>query len=121
MAETRIAKPIIKLYLLPEWDEAQFQTCFTRLVNAARSVAALHVSGPDDLIILFSQDAMVYGLGTVILIEVDLPRDLITDSDVENETAEAIHAVVQGLLPNAYVQCKVYPYGTDRGYQVTGM
>jgi hypothetical protein len=92
-----------------------------RLVNAAKSVTALHVTSASDVIILFSQDAMVYGSGTEILVEVALPQDLIVDNDVENETANAIHAVMQGLLPEAYVQCKVYPFGTDRGYQATGI
>lgn len=120
MSATIVAKPIIKVYLLPAWDEAQFRTCFNRLVNAAKSVASLKIGGPSDLIILFSQDAMVYGLGAEILVEVDLPQHLIADDDVENQTAAAIHAVLQGLLPDAYIQCKVYPFRTDRGYRATG-
>jgi hypothetical protein len=121
MSATRIAKPIIKLYLLPAWDESQFRACFNRLVNAAKSIAALQVSSASDLIILFSQDAMVYGAGAEILVEVDLPQYLIGDNDVEQQTADAIHAVMRGLLPDAYVQCKVYPFDTERGYRTTGM
>jgi hypothetical protein len=121
MAATRVAKPIIKIYLLPAWDEGQFKACFNGLVRAARSVPALQVNSGSDLIVLFSQDAMVYGLGAEIFIEVNVPRDLIVDNEVENETADAIHAVMQGLLPDAYVQCKVNPFSTDRGYHATGM
>lgn len=121
MSATRPAKPIIKVYLLPAWDEAQFRACFNRLVNAAKSVKALQINSASDLIILFSQDAMVYGLGAEILVEVDLPQHLIVDNDVEQKTADAIHAVMRGLLPEAYVQCKVYPFGTERGYRSTGM
>jgi hypothetical protein len=121
MSATRPAKPIIKVYLLPAWDDAQFRGCFNRLVNAAKSVPALRVNSASDLIVLFSQDAMVYGVGAEILIEVDLPQHLIIDDDVETTTANAIHAVMQGLLPEAYIQCKVYPFSTERGYRATGM
>lgn len=115
------AKPIIKIYLLPAWNEGQFQACFNRLFNAAKSVPSLKVEAAKDLIILFSQDAMVYGAGSEILIEVDLPQHLITGDNVETQTANAIHAVVQGLLPDAYVQCKVRLFDTERGYRATGM
>jgi hypothetical protein len=121
MSAIRFAKPIIKLYLLPAWDEAQFRVCFNRLVNAAKTVTALQVNDASDLIILFSQDAMVYGLGSEILVEVDLPKHLIVDADVETRTANTIHTVMQGMLPEAYVQCKVYSFDTERGYRATGM
>jgi hypothetical protein len=120
MPALRLAKPIIKVYLLPAWGEGQFKACFNGLVSAARSVPALQVNNASDLIVLFSQDAMVYGLGAEIFIEVHVPQDLIVDNDVETKTADAIHAVVQGLLPDAYVQCKVTPFSTDRGYRATG-
>lgn len=120
MPATRLAKPIIKIYLLPAWDEGQFKDCFSGLVSAARSVPALQVNNASDLIVLFSQDAMVYGLGAEIFIEVHVPQDLIVDNEVENKTADAIHAVVQGLLPDAYVQCKVTSFSTGRGYCATG-
>jgi hypothetical protein len=120
MPATRPAKPIIKVYLLPAWNEDQFQACFNRLVNAAKSIAALHVNSEDDIIILFSQDAMVYGLGTEIVIEVDLPQSLVVDT-AEQETADAMFAVMQGFLPKAYIQCKVYAFDTSRGYRATGV
>jgi hypothetical protein len=119
MPETRRAKPIIKVYLLPAWNESQFQVCFNRLVNAAKSVSALKIDSASDLIILFSQDAMVYGSGSEILVEVDLPMHLISEDDIEQRTADAIHGVLQGLLPEAYVQCKIYPFSTERGYRST--
>lgn len=121
MSAMPVAKPIIKIYLLPAWDEAQFRACFNRLVNAVRSIAALRVKSAGDLIILFSQDAMVYGMGAEILVEVELPQHLILDEDVETRTATAIHGVMQGLLPDSYVQCKVYSFATNRGYWATGM
>ena len=63
---------------------------------------------------------MVYGLGDQILIEVNLPQTLIPGDNVETETVNAIHAVIQDLLPDAYVQCKLYPFDTGRGYRATG-
>lgn len=120
MPTTHPAKPVIKVFLLPAWDDAQFRLCFNRLVNAVKSVPALQVNNADDLIILFSHDAMVYGVGAEILVEVDLPEHLVVDDDVESRTANAIHAVMQGLLPEAYIQCKVYLFSTDRGYRATG-
>jgi len=120
MSATRIAKPVIKLFLLPAWNEAQFRACFNRLLKAAQSVAGLHVNTESDLIVLFSQDAMVYGAGTVVLIEVGLPRDLTVNNDVATNTANAIYAVMQGLLQDAYIQCGVYLFDTGQGYRATG-
>ena len=120
MSATHIAKPVIKVFLLPDWNEAQFRACFDRLVRAAQSITGLHINSENDLIILFSQDAMVYGVGAVILIEVALPQELVIDNDVETRTANAMYAVMQGLLPDAYIQCNVYPFGTERGYRATG-
>jgi hypothetical protein len=117
MPETRSAKPVVRLYLLPAWNENQFQVCSNRLVNAARSVTALQVDDEDDVIILFSQDAMVNGLGGKILIEVNLPQDMLADDGVAQATADAMFAVMQGLLPDAYVQCTVDSYDIARGYR----
>lgn len=119
MPATRSAKPVIKLYLLPAWNENQFHACSNRLVNAARSVSALHVDQEDDLIILFSQDAMVYGIGGQILIEVNLPEELLVDDAIAQQTADAMFAVMQGLLPDAYVQCTVNTFDISRGYRAT--
>ncbi len=119
MPTTRSAKPVIKLFLLPAWNETQFQACSNRLVNAAKSVTALHVDDADDLIILFSEDAMVYGAGSKILIEVNLPQDLVTDNAAAQATADAVFAAMQGLLPDAYVQCSVSAFSVSHGYRAT--
>ena len=111
--QTQFAKPIIKIYLLPaEWDEEDLQTCFNKLVCAARSVPTMRVADENDLIVLFPKDAMLKGLGTEIVIEVDLP----TNTAHEDEVASAFCAVMQQLLPNAHVQCKVYPFDMRHGF-----
>ena len=109
-------KPIIKVYLLPEWSEDEFQNFLARLIEAAISIPALHVRNMDDVIVLFIKDMMTFCLGTEIHIEVDLPEDLEIDILVEQETAQVIGSVVQKHLPDAYVQCKVYPFHTKRGF-----
>jgi hypothetical protein len=119
MPTTRSAKSVIKLFLLPAWNEAQFHACSDRLVKAAKSITALNVDDEDDLIILFSEDAMVYGAGSKILIEVNLPEDLVTDNTIGQVTADAMFAVMQGLLPDAYVQCSVSAFSISQGYRAT--
>src|ERR1700722_5450679 len=119
MPPTRSAKPVIKLFLLPAWNEAQFQACSNRLINAAKSVTALQIADADDLIILFSEDAMVYGGGSKILIEVNLPQDLVSDDTTAQATADAVFAAMQAMLPDAYVQCSVSTFSVSHGYRAT--
>jgi hypothetical protein len=48
---------------------------------------------------------------------VNLPQDLVADGTVARVTADAMFAVMQGLLPDAYVQCSVSAFGISHGYR----
>ena len=121
MPETPVAKPVIKVYLLPPWDEDQLQNCFHCLVEAVKSIPVLQVRSEDDVIVLMNQDRMTYGLGTEILIEVDVSKYLVTIYETEDAIAKALVDVMQALLPDAHIQCKVHPFDTSRGFWATGM
>ena len=114
------AKPIIKVYLLPaEWTEQELQHCFNSLLDGARSVKSLQVETENDLIVLFPVDAMTKGLGTEIVIEVHVPKELLWTFEIEDDIARKFYAVMQGLLPDAHVQCNVYEFATSHGFRAT--
>lgn len=112
------AKPIVKVYLLPaEWREEQFQKCFNTLLEGARSLWS-EVKSENDLIVLFPKDAMAMGLGTEVVIEVDVPAPL-HPRNGEDVIARAFFEAVRKLLPEAHVQCKVYKFETVHGFCAT--
>jgi len=115
------AKPIIKVYLLPnEWSEAEYQDCFDALLKGAQSLDPLGVRTENDFIVLFPKDGMRKGLGTEIVIEVDIPnihsnydcnRKMVNGEFFgTNKIANTFFEIMHGLLPAAYIQCKVYEY-----------
>jgi hypothetical protein len=119
---TRFVKPVIKVYLLPSsWQVGDHQDYFDELLRAARSVASLRVASEKDLIVLFPKDAMAYDVSTEVVIEVDVPAHFILSEDQENEVVSAIFKVTQDLLPDVYIQCKLYKFGVEHGYYATGM
>lgn len=119
------AKPVIKVYLLPaEWGEEELQRCFYALLAGAQSVNCLKVETEDDFIVVFPKDAMMKGLGTEILVEVDVPASLLGTyftQDKENEIASTFFEVMRRLLPEAHIQCKVYKFETSHGFCVSGV
>jgi hypothetical protein len=122
MRPTRFVKPIIKVYLLPAtWGEADYHRYFKELLRAACSVNSLRVRSENDFLVLFPKDAMAYGVGTEIVIEIDVPAHFMLDVDNEDEAVSAIFKVTQDLLPDAYIQCKLYKFGVEHGYWATGM
>lgn len=111
-----MAKPIIKVYLLPaEWNEAGFQAFHSALVQAAVSIPDFEVENENDLITLFPKDCMEKGLGTEILIEVDVPDGPHVTPVFEQLVAVSIGSAAQQYLPRAYIQCKVYKFNPHQG------
>jgi len=116
------AQPVIKVYLLPaEWGEEELERCFYALLAGAQTVASLRVQTEDDFIVVFPKDAMLKGLGTEILIEVDVPAPWAPTYDAEDEIASMTFEVMRRLLPGAHIQCKVYKFETSHGFCVSGL
>ncbi len=109
-----MSKPVVKVYLLPsEWDEAKLQAFHSALVNAAKTVEDFGIESEEDLITLFPRDQMEKGLGTEILVEVDVPKIL---DCLDGTLARTIGETVSRFLPKAYVQCKVYRFSSIEGF-----
>ncbi len=68
-------KPVIRVHLLPaNWGEGDYEALHTSIVAAATQVMDEHeIETEDDLIVLFPPDLMKKGLGTEIVVEIDLP------------------------------------------------
>lgn len=120
--QTRFAKPVITAYLLPgHWSEKDYNQYFKELLRAARSVPSLRVQSEQDFIVLFPKDLMVYGVGTEIVINVDVPAHFMLGDGQADEAVSAIFQVTQDLLPDAYIQCRLHKFDVTCGYWATGM
>lgn len=117
---TTVGKPVIEISLLPaQWGKDQFKLCFDEVLEAVRQIRATHVRSKDDLIVLFPTDRWEVGLGTEIVIKIDLPNSCLTESGVMNEVADRVQLAIQRLLPDAYVQCVVSVFEIGRGFMST--
>lgn len=114
------AKPVVKVYLLPStWMEQDYEDYFRALVRAAASVGSLHVRNEKDMIVLFPKDAMVYGAGTEIVMEVAVPGNLELTEGQKDEALSALRYVTQLRVRGAYVQCTLNEFSVGVGYDVT--
>ena len=91
------------------------------LLAGAQSVSCLKVETEEDFIVIFPKDAMLKGLGTEIVIEVDVPAPWAPLYDHEDEIASMAFEVMRRLLPEAHIQCKVYKFETSHGFCVSGV
>ncbi len=105
-------KPVVKVYLLPiTWSELAYRDCFDKILAAAKGLPGLQVETSNDLIVLFPKDLMQMGLGTEVLVEVDIPTNYrVGPGKDEAQVAKAFGEVLHELLPGAHVQCKVYRF-----------
>ena len=116
------AKTVITVSLLPaEWGESDLQACFEKLLEAARSIPALAIKSEEDFIVLFPKDAMEKGLGTEIVVKVDVPAPYAPDWETENKIAYTFFFFMQDLFPTAHVQCMVKPFEMSHGFWATGL
>jgi len=116
-----IAKPIVKVFLVPgEWKEKQLQDCFDELVAAAKTVPVMRVSSEEDIIVLFPKDLMRKGLGTEVVIEVSLNFYPGLGDTQKRDVAYAMWRVMQDFLPKAHIQCTVSTFETVHGYFESG-
>lgn len=100
-------KPVLKVWCLPSLSEESIKTLHAELVGAAVSVNKLGLKDERDVIVLFPDDKMEYGLGSEILAEyADVEADWKNRSERE-QLAAKIGNVLKKHFPAAFVQCEV--------------
>lgn len=107
--------PIIKVWCLPKVGQRQLNKLFRSIVAAVESVTELGLKGSNSVTILFPQDMMNYGLGTVIIIEVTLPKKPGQTAKVRRRLAESLGTTIKDYFPKAVVQCMIHQFDPKQG------
>lgn len=109
------ARLMVKVYVLSDGlAVGRLDECSALLARAAAgSVPGVELN-PDAVAVLFVKNA-VSSPGDSVMVEVDLPMELVTGAGVEDRLAAGVGEVVKNAFPDARVQCKVYPFDSVRG------
>ena len=70
-------KPTIKVWPVPRLTEDQLKALFLSIVQTCMEFKQLHVQNENDIIVGFPQDAMEFGLGVDLVVEIGIPRCLV--------------------------------------------
>ena len=98
-------KMVIKLWCLPKQTEGELQSLHRALIENLIKVE-VGVEDENDVIVLFPPDAMAYGLGSEILIElshIPTPPNMRSDT-LKRRLAASTRTVVKRRFPRAHVQ-----------------
>ncbi len=98
---------IVKVWCLPKMSEEQSKTLFSGIVAAAVSTKWLGVKSESGILCLFPPDAMSYGLGSEILIEISGVSTRARQEMTPEALAEKIGAPVHSMFPRAKVTSHV--------------
>ena len=113
MSKADKVKSVIKLYCLPEMNEHQLQQLHKVVVETAlTALDGFNVKSEQDMLVLFPPDSMKYGLGSEVLVEVDLPmHPAVRGENLLPEIAEKFGKTVKKFLPkDTFVQCTPYRF-----------
>jgi hypothetical protein len=98
---------VVRVSCLPELNQGQLSGLCADIINAARDIEGLEISGEGDILVLFPKDMMALGLGEEIFIEIIAPdgRDQINIPFTlfGNSLADALTDVMKRRFPNARV------------------
>ena len=109
--------PVIKVWCLPKQSEEELNRLFEAIVKAVEGISELKLKGERSMTVLFPTDAMAYGLGTEIIIEVmGLFEKPERTDEVRNRLARSLGIAVRKLFPLARVQCFVYSFNPSQGF-----
>ena len=112
--------PVIKVWCLPKLAEWELKGLHTAIVSAVVSVSELGLKNEMDMTVLFPTDAMKYGLGSEIIVEVTglfiLCSSKARTEEFRQRLAQAIGTTVKGMFPKAMVECFVYPFDPTQGF-----
>jgi hypothetical protein len=109
--------PVVKVWCLPKLSQKKLEYLFVEIVRAVKKFPELNVKGERDMVVLFPTDAMKYGLGSEIIVEVTglFVKPELTDG-VRQRLAQALGITIKGLFPKAMVECFVYPFDPAQGF-----
>lgn len=101
----------IKFWCLPRLSQKKLERLFWDTVEVVESIDAMTKAGhtgTGNVLVLYPADKMNMGLGAEVLVEVEgLTNGRICNLSVRNELAEKIGKVVEKLLPEAQIDCRV--------------
>lgn len=107
--------PVIKVWCLPEMEEAKLNDLHQAIVGAVSGVVELSLKDENDMTTLFPSDLMKYGLGTDIIVEItgldDKPE---RTHDVLKRLAKNTGESVSSFFPDAKVECFVHPFNHNQ-------
>lgn len=96
----------VRVECLPVMSEEKLRQLHKEIVARVVSVSAFGVSSEQDMIVLFPKDAMEYGLGDEITVEISNLRPGIPRGDRET-LSDLIVGTLKMLFPNSFVDCSV--------------
>jgi len=110
-------KPTIKVWPVPRLTEQQLRELFFNIVRVCQLVPQLHVYDEDDVIVGFPKDAMMFGLGTELVVEVGVPSNLtnITEERCQGIATEIGHAVRAFFYHHGFTPSVQYEYRLTHG------
>lgn len=99
----------IKVWCLPVLTETELKTLYDAIVKAVECTESLGIKGPHLMLVLFPVDAMAFGLGEDILIEVtgvaDQPK---VAPQMRKDLAHNLLMAVRKSYPKARVFCQIH-------------
>ena len=112
--------PVIKVWCLPKLSEKKLQTIFKSIVSVVEGIEELGLKGEQSMKILFPTDAMKYGLGTKIIIEVTgLFKKPKRTKKVLARLAKGLGTALHRVFPKALVECSVHPFNPKQGFWIS--
>jgi hypothetical protein len=109
--------PVIKVWCLPQMEEAKLNELHQTIVAAVVGVEELGLKDENDMTCLFPPDMMKYGLGSEIIVEVTgLFEKPERTASVHERLAWHLGMAVQRLYPKATIECFIYPFNPAQGF-----
>ncbi|MEX0917046.1 MAG: hypothetical protein WDZ90_00760 [Candidatus Paceibacterota bacterium] len=113
--------PVVRVSCLPKVSQDELREYHQGIVAAIADISEIGVETEDDVVCLFPKDMMVYGLGSVIEIEVfSLFEKPERTPEVRQRLAEALCQVTREHFPDTNViGCTVTPLNPEQGFAVS--
>ncbi len=100
----------IKVWCLPKESEERLKMLFYVLVRSLVTVPELCIKSERDVLINFPTDAMQFGLGTEIMVEVSgIDKNLALTPRVRSEVAKMLGLIIESWYPDAITTVRMDP------------
>ena len=115
-------RPTVKVWPMPRLTQPQFKELLDDIVEACKQIDILQVHSEDDLITGFPRDDMDYGLGTVLVVDVGVPKSKLLNSFIGEEVACTNIAREVGLtVKKFFVRHDMNPSVQCQGHMIWGV